>query len=108
MSGVKGKSGGKREGSGRKKGVPNKLTADLKSAILGALEAKGGQKYLEGVAESNPQVFCALLGKVLPMTVVGDPAQPLTFKVVSGVPRDEPAEEAKPSGKSLNGFHAHN
>lgn len=77
MAGVKGKSGGKRAGSGRKAGVPNKLTADLKSAILGALEAKGGQKYLETVATEDPRTFCALLGRVLPMTVQGDDDNPI-------------------------------
>lgn len=67
-----GKRGGKRQGSGRKKGTPNKLTADLKAAILGALEASGGQDYLEKVALSDPRTFCALLGKVLPMQVAGN------------------------------------
>lgn len=75
--GARANSGGKREGSGRKKGVPNKVTADLKKAILGALHAKGGQEYLEKVAQEDPRTFCTLLGKVLPMTVAGDPDNPL-------------------------------
>ncbi len=62
---------------GRKKGTPNKLSGDLKAAILAALDARGGQKYLERVATKQPQVFCALLGKVLPMTVASDPENPL-------------------------------
>ncbi len=32
MAGAKGKSGGKRSGSGRQKGVPNKATSDIKAA----------------------------------------------------------------------------
>jgi hypothetical protein len=62
---------------GRKKGTPNKVTADLKDAILGALEAEGGQAYLERVAKSDPRTFCSLLGRVLPMQVQGDPEFPL-------------------------------
>ena len=62
---------------GRGKGTTNKFTADLKGAILGALNNVGGQRYLEAVAQSNPQVFCALLGKVLPNTLAGDKDNPL-------------------------------
>lgn len=96
--------GGKREGSGRKKGVPNKMTADLKAAILGALDAKGGQAYLERVADEQPQVFCMLLGKVLPMTVVGDANQPLTIRVVSGVPRAVDDEDEHVNGHARAGY----
>ena len=69
--------GGKREGSGRKKGVPNKLTGDIKAMILGALEAKGGQQYFERQAEANPNAFMALVGRVIPTTLAGDPNAPL-------------------------------
>lgn len=61
---------------GRQKGTPNQVTADLKSAILGALDAVGGQAYLQKVAKEQPQVFCALLGKVLPTTLAGDKDNP--------------------------------
>lgn len=66
MSGARGK-----RGPGRPKGAPNKITADIKSAILGAFQARGGQKYLERVAEDDPKTFCALLGKVLPTQISG-------------------------------------
>jgi hypothetical protein len=59
--------GGPKTG-GRKRGTPNKLTTDLKSAILGAFAAVDGQAYLERVARDDPRVFCALLGRVLPIT----------------------------------------
>ena len=62
---------------GRKKGSPNKITADLKGMILGALSAKGGQKYLEAQATKNPNAFLTLVGKVLPMTVQGDAENPI-------------------------------
>jgi len=69
--------GGKRPGSGRKKGVPNKVTKELKDMILGALDDTGGQKYLARQAEENPSAFLALVGRVLPMTVQGDKDNPL-------------------------------
>lgn len=78
-----GKRAGNR-GKGRKKGVPNKTTALLKDAILKAAEAAGNKvgkdgivSYLTQQAEENPGPFLSLLGKVLPMTVASDPANPL-------------------------------
>lgn len=64
-------------GLGRPKGVPNKITSDIKAMILGALEAKGGQAYLEQQAEKNPIAFMGLIAKVMPTQVSGDPENPL-------------------------------
>lgn len=58
-------------GPGRPKGVPNKLTADVKAAILEAFQQAGGATYLARIADEKPETFCALLGKVLPMTISG-------------------------------------
>ena len=62
---------------GRKKGTPNKVNAELKSMILEALDESGGVTYLVGQAKENPTSFLTLLGKVLPMTVAGDPENPI-------------------------------
>lgn len=62
---------------GRRKGTPNKLTGDLKEMILSALDQKGGVSYLMKQADDNPNAFLTLVGKVLPMTVAGDPDAPL-------------------------------
>lgn len=63
-------------GKGRPKGSPNKITADLKRAILEAAEAAGGPLgtvgYLTAQATSNPAAFMTLLGKVLPTTGPGE------------------------------------
>lgn len=67
---------GERRG-GRKKGTPNKMSADIKTAILEAFQEAGGAKYLKKVAMENPQVFCTLVGKVLPMQVTGEGGGPL-------------------------------
>lgn len=56
-------------GKGRKKGVPNKVTADLRTMILGALEDAGGQEYLLTQAQQNPQAFLTLVGRTLPKEI---------------------------------------
>jgi hypothetical protein len=78
--------GGKRDGAGRPKGAPNKLTADLKAMILGALEAAGGQAYLARQAVESPGAFMALIGKVLPLQVSGEGGGKIIVQVVTGVP----------------------
>lgn len=76
-------------GKGRAKGVPNKTTKLLKDAILKAAEKAGGKgglvTYLKTQATENPGPFMALLGKVLPMQISGDPENPLT--VISRIER---------------------
>lgn len=69
--------GGIRPGAGRKKGVPNKLTKDIKAALMAAFELAGGQDYLLTIAKTDPKTFCALLGKAMPMQMTGDPDNPL-------------------------------
>ncbi len=72
---------------GRQKGTPNKLTVDLKEMILGALNAKGGQRYLEQQATENPVASLVLVGKILPLMLQGNPEQPVVFNIVTGVSR---------------------
>ena len=81
MAGVKGQSGGKREGSGRKKGVPNKVTALLKDQILQALDELGGVAYLVKLAKENPTAFSTLLGRILPTQVTGPDDGPVQISV---------------------------
>jgi len=73
--------GGYRAGAGRPKGVPNKLTTDLKTMILGALEDAGGRDYLTQQAAQNPAAFLTLVGKILPLQMVGDRDNPVQFVV---------------------------
>ena len=49
---------------------------------LDALDRVGGVAYLEQVALTHPQVFVALLGRVLPLTVKGESAEPVTIQIV--------------------------
>lgn len=58
-------------GGGRPKGARNRHTVQLRDMILAALDDVGGQKYLATQAMENPAAFMALIGKVLPTTLLG-------------------------------------
>ncbi len=51
---------------GRPKGRPNRITQDLREVIQQAFHKAGGRDYLVRVAKSRPDVFLALVGKILP------------------------------------------
>lgn len=70
---------------GRTKGTPNKLTSTVKMMILGALDSKGGQKWLEKQMDKYPQAFMTLLGKIIPTQVVGD----MSYRYVARIPPPE-------------------
>ena len=79
---------------GSRKGVPNKTTTLLKDAILAAAEKAGGKDklvgYLTKQANENPQSFLPLLGKVLPLQVMGpgpNGEQVLRIEIVGVSPR---------------------
>jgi len=67
-------------GPGRPKGSPNKITSDIRTAIMSAFSEVGGQAYLVKVAHEDPKTFCTLLGKVLPMQVTGEGGGALVLK----------------------------
>lgn len=68
-------------GKGRKKGVPNKVTKELKDMILQALDDSGGVEYLKTQAIENPTAFLTLVGKVLPLTISGDKDSPIRHDI---------------------------
>jgi hypothetical protein len=72
---------------GRKKGTPNAITTNVKHMVLEALETVGGAEYLVAQSATNPTAFMTLVGKVLPMTVAGDPDAPLVEKVLVEIVR---------------------
>lgn len=66
---------------GRKKGVPNKVTGELKDMILGALDGAGGIEYLKARAVDTPGPFLALVGKILPLQVTGEDGKQIPVAV---------------------------
>lgn len=73
---------GERRG-GRQKGTPNKVTGDVRAMVLGALDAAGGQKYLQQQATVNPQAFMGLVGKCLPKDLNLNANLTMTLELVS-------------------------
>lgn len=83
------KIGTGKAGPGRPKGASNKITRDIKDAIINAFHEVGGQSYLAKIAVEDPRTFCALVGKVLPLQITGEGGGALQVTVVSGVPRSD-------------------
>lgn len=67
---------------GSRKGRPNKITADLKAMILGALSDVGGRRYLAQQARLNPATFLTLIGKILPLQLTGAGGGPLIIEQI--------------------------
>lgn len=65
--------GGRREGGGRPGNSPNKIGGNIRQMILDAVEHLGGENYFLAVAVNKPEIFCALVGKILPTVVVIPP-----------------------------------
>ena len=57
---------GRAKSGGRKPGTPNKLTTDVRAAILGAFNKLGGEDWLVRLARRDPKSFATLLGKLVP------------------------------------------
>jgi hypothetical protein len=65
---------------GRKPGIPNKVTTLLKDAIIMAANLVGEDRrgkdglvgYLKWLAKNEPKTFGALMGRVIPLHVIGD------------------------------------
>lgn len=68
-------------GAGRKKGSINKVTRDMKEAVLNAFEKLGGEDYLVRLARKKRDPHAtALLGlfkAIIPVKLQGDPKQPI-------------------------------
>src|SRR5215203_1912784 len=56
---------------GSRKGIPNRITADVRAMILAALDRAGGEDYLLEQATANPKAFMSLLGRIIPTQITG-------------------------------------
>ena len=66
---------------GRKKGVPNKISRDIREAVLQSFETVGGAAYLAEQARANPTAYLTLVGKVLPLQISGEGGGPARIVV---------------------------
>ena len=91
---------GTRPPGGSRKGIPNKLTADVRAMIIAALDRVGGQDYLVQQAQDNPKAFMSLLARLIPSQITGKDETPL----FAGMSDDELAERiiAKLMAKGLS------
>ena len=74
--------------------MPNRLNANLKTLIAGALSDAGGQAYLAARALDQPVAFMGLIGRVLPLQMTGEGGAPLQIDIrwadATPVPSPEP------------------
>jgi len=75
-------------GPGRPKGSVNKLTKDIKEAVIAAFDKAGGIEYLVTQSRENPQAFMSLIGRIIPTQLNGKLDGKLKVIVETGVPRD--------------------
>lgn len=77
--------GGKREGAGRKPGAPNRMTKDVRDAILQVADGLGGAEQMLVWAQKDPvnerifwsQIFPKLLPKEVKQELTGPDGGPL-------------------------------
>jgi len=58
--------GGKRPGSGRKAGTPNKMSATVKENVIAVFDGIGGVEHMKQWAIDNPNNFYNIYAKILP------------------------------------------
>lgn len=81
--------------AGSRKGKQNKVTADIKEAVIKAFNEVGGWKWLVKLADENPKAFSTLLAKLLPNNVnLGDAnGEPITI-TIRGYNGNKPSDTA--------------
>lgn len=63
--------GGKREGAGRKAGVPNKISSTVKDNVIAVFDRLGGVDHMAEWATENPTQFYNIYSKLMPLQVNG-------------------------------------
>jgi hypothetical protein len=65
----------------------NLINRTLREAMPSALDKVGGEQYFVELARTNPAVFCALLGPLIPNEARHHVEASLQVTVITGVPR---------------------
>jgi hypothetical protein len=88
--------GGKREGAGRPKGTPNKVTQDMRELVRQSLDAVGGIEWLQKLASEEPRAYAQLVAKIIPAEVKAtiDASPEMLASLEAG--RKRAADRAKP------------
>jgi hypothetical protein len=68
---------------GREKGSQNRITVDLKQAIINALDRVGGEAWFVSLARKDRRSFSSLIGKLLPTRLTGGEGGPLEVELVN-------------------------
>lgn len=76
-------------GPGRRKGIPNKLTVEVKEMVRQALEKAGGIDYLVSCAKTAPGPFLTLVNKMMPTAIEAEVKGSITYVIETGVPHDD-------------------
>jgi len=76
-------NGGKRPGSGRKLGVPNKLSSTVRENVIEVFDRIGGVEQMAVWATDNPNRFYNIYAKILPMQteISGADGSPLPLSI---------------------------
>ena len=90
---------GERRG-GRKKGTPNKVTAEVKAALVAGFVKLGGVKALVEWGKENRTDFYKIWVKLLPTEIKNADGQAWTVKVIdlTGKPDDDSSADTTESG----------
>lgn len=83
---------GKR-GPGRRPGSLNKNTHIIRDMIVGALDELGGIAWLKKQAEKHPAAFMQLIGKVMPLQLVGHNGGAIQIERIERVIVDGPQKD---------------
>lgn len=79
--------GGRREGSGRKPGTPNKMSRTVKENVIEVFTKLGGVEHMAQWATENPTQFYNIYAKLMPtqQEVTGADGQDMVIKIITGI-----------------------
>lgn len=74
---------------GRRKGTPNKNTAEIRAMVVAALDKAGGEQYLVDQAKAHPKAFLTLVAKLLPTQVTGEDGGALEIALTEAIKKGQ-------------------